>query len=114
MHELAVTESLLKTANEYALKNDAKKVTRLNLVIGDLSGIIDDSVQFYWDMISEGTICSHAELKIEKKPARFRCQACQHEFNMDDNLTPCPLCQSMNIRVIEGDEFLLKSIEIEK
>jgi hydrogenase nickel incorporation protein HypA/HybF len=114
MHEYAVTESLLKTASEYALKNNAKKVIALNLVIGDLSGIIDDSVQFYWDMMSEDTICSAAKLNVEKQAARFQCQSCQHEFSLDGELTPCPLCQSINIRVISGDEFMLKSIEIEK
>ncbi len=114
MHELAVTESLLKTASEYAMKNDAKKVIALNLVIGDLSGIIDDSVQFYWDIISEDTICSAAKLNVEKEPAKFQCQSCKHKFNLDGELSPCPKCQSINIKVISGDEFLLKSIEIEK
>ena len=114
MHELAVTESLLKTASEYAEKNNAQKVTALNLLIGDLSGIVDDSVQFYWDMISEETICSAAKLNIERQPARFQCQSCQHEFNLDGMLSPCPKCQSIDIKVIAGDEFMLQSIEIEK
>lgn len=114
MHELAVTESLLKTASEYAEKNDAKKVLCLNLLIGNLSGIIDDSVQFYWDIISEDSICYQAKLNIEKVPAKFICQICKHEFLMGEDLSPCPQCQSMDIKVIAGDEFLLKSIEIEK
>ncbi len=114
MHELAVTESLLKTASDYAKKNDAKKVICLNLVVGDLSGIIDDSVQFYWDIISKDTICSQAKLNIERQPAKFQCQSCQNEFVLDGELTPCPLCNSVNIKVISGDEFLLNSIEIEK
>ena len=114
MHELAVTESLLKTATEFAQKNDAKKVIRLNLLIGNLSGIVDDSVQFYWDMISEDTICSQAQLNIERRPAKFKCQACQTEYALDDELSPCPQCGSVDIRVIAGDEFLLQSIEIEK
>ncbi len=114
MHELAVTESLLKTASEYAGKNGAKRVLNLELVIGDLAGIINDSVQFYWDMISAETICAGSILKIVKQPAEFRCRACQNEFTMDDELTPCPRCGSVDIKVTAGDEFTLKSIEIEK
>lgn len=114
MHELAVTESLLKTATEYALKNEAKKVSSLNLLIGELSGIVDDSVQFYWDIISADTICSQAVLNIERRSAKFKCQTCQNEYEMEGELSPCPLCGSVNIRVISGDEFLLQSIEIEK
>jgi len=114
MHEYAITESLLKTASDYASRNAAKRVLCLNLVIGELSGIIDESVQFYWDMISEDSICEHAKLIFEKMPAKFRCLDCQLEFEMDGELNPCPACQSINIKVVTGDEFLLKSIEIEK
>ena len=114
MHEYAITESLLRTASDYASRNAAKRVLSLNLVIGELSGIIDDSVQFYWDMISEDSMCEHAKLNFEKMPAKFRCLDCQLEFEMDGELSPCPACQSINIKVVSGDEFLLKSIEIEK
>ena len=114
MHELAITESLLETATKYAVNNNAKKVICLNLLIGDLSGIVDDSVQFYWDILSEETICNAAKLNIEKKPAKFVCQSCQTEFVMDGMLSPCPNCQSIDIKVISGDEFMLQSIEIEK
>jgi len=114
MHELAVTESLLKTACEYAEKNGASKVLQLNLVIGDLSGIIDDSVQFYWDMISADTLCAQSVLVIEKQPAIFFCQSCRQSFTMGEELIPCPQCGGVDLKVVSGDEFTLKSIEIEK
>ena len=114
MHELSITESLLKTACEYAEKNQAKKVTTLNLIIGDLSGVVDESVQFYWDMISENTVCERALLKFEKKKAIMHCLDCSTEFQMDVELMPCPECGSMSLRIVSGREFLLDSIEIEK
>jgi len=114
MHELAVTESLLNTACDYAEKNQADRVICLNIIIGKLSGIIDESVQFYWDIISKETLCSNATLNFEKKPARISCQACQNNFDLDDELTPCPQCGSMHLKILSGDEFLLDSIEIEK
>lgn len=114
MHELSITESLLATACEYAVKNQAKKVTSLNLIIGDLSGVVDDSVQFYWDMVSENTICEKSVLKFKKKKAVLRCLNCQSEFEMNGELLPCPTCSSMNLKVRSGSEFLLDSIEIEK
>lgn len=114
MHELAVTESLLQTASEYAIKNDADRVLSLNLVIGDLSGIVDDSIQFYWDMISENTVCSHAKLNIHRKPAELSCLSCGSHYQLEGELIPCPKCASLQVKVISGDEFLLESIEIEK
>ena len=114
MHELSITESLLKTASDYAQKNNAKRVTALNLVIGELSGIIDDSVQFYWDMISENSICEKSVLNFDKRKAFMKCMACDNEFSLDGELSPCPSCDSMDLKVISGNEFLLESIEIEK
>jgi hydrogenase nickel incorporation protein HypA/HybF len=114
MHELSITESLLKTACEYAEKNQAKRVTILNLVIGDLSGVMDESVQFYWDMISENTVCERALLKFDKKKAVIHCENCVNEYDLNGELMPCPECGSMNIKILAGREFLLDSIEIEK
>ena len=113
MHELAITQSLLDTASDYAIKNNAKRVITLNLVIGDLSGIIDDSVQFYWDFVSKDTVCAKSQLVFEHRKAYMKCSKCGHEFHMDDDLTPCPNCSSISIKVLSGDEFRLDSIEIE-
>lgn len=114
MHELSITESLLKTASDYAQKNNAKRVTALNLVIGELSGIIDESVQFYWDMISENSICEKSVLNFDKRKAFMKCMTCNNEFSLDGELSPCPSCGSMDLKVVSGNEFLLESIEIEK
>ena len=114
MHELAVTESLLNTACDYAIKNNAQRVISLNIIIGELSSIIGDSVQFYWDIISENTICEKSTLVFDKIPAKFICQSCGREFEINGELRPCPECGSMDLRTTQGGEFLLESIEIEK
>ncbi len=114
MHELAITESLLNIASDYAIKNYAQRIISLNIIIGELSNIIGDSVQFYWDIISENTICEKSVLIFNKIPAKFICQACKNEFEINGELIPCPICSSMNLSMIQGDEFLLNSIEIEK
>ncbi len=114
MHELSVTESILQLALEHAQKAQASKVTLINLVIGRLSSIVDDSVQFYWDTISEGTLCEGARLNFTRTPASLKCQDCQTEYSIEERLYPCPNCGSYNTRIIRGEEFFLESIEIEK
>lgn len=64
MHELAVTESILEIVLDSARKNQASAVTDITLTIGSLSSIVDDCVQFYWDHISQGTICQNAKLHL--------------------------------------------------
>jgi len=114
MHELAVTESILKTALEYATREKATSVTDLYLKIGVLSTIVDDSVQFYWSFIAKDTICANAKLHFERLPARFLCQDCKNEYEITDELTACPICGSIHVQVISGDEFQLEGINIER
>ena len=82
MHELAVTESILNIALDYAERSGATRVTDLHLVIGQLSSIIDDSVQFYWDIVSKETICEGAVLHFERIPAQMICLDCEHHMRL--------------------------------
>jgi len=113
MHELAVTEDILRIAIEEGQSHQAKRVTDIYMTIGQLSSIVDDSVQFYWDHISKGTICEGATLHFNRPPAKFRCKKCQTEFSLADDLQPCPNCQSFDLEVISGDEMQVDNIEIE-
>ncbi|MCJ7724498.1 MAG: hydrogenase maturation nickel metallochaperone HypA, partial [Anaerolineales bacterium] len=66
MHELSVTQSVLEIALRHARQNNARRITDLYLVIGELASIVDDSVQFYWDMISKDTIAEGARLHFKR------------------------------------------------
>lgn len=114
MHELAVTESILNIAVKHAQQANAVRVTDIYVVIGALSSIVDDSVQFYWDFISEGTLCSGATLHFKRVPAQLTCLECGHTYTLQNELSPCPHCNSMQVKVTSGEEFWLDSIEIEK
>lgn len=114
MHELAVTQNILDIATRYAKEAQATRVTDLYLVIGQLSSVVDESVQFYWDIISEGTLCEGAKLHFERIPTVLKCQECGHAFGLEGELTPCPRCESINVRVTSGEEFRLDSIGVEQ
>lgn len=113
MHELAVTENILNIAVQHARQANAVRVTSLHLVIGQLSSIVDDSVQFYWDMISAGTVCEGAQLHFERRPAMLRCLDCGQTYTLNRELTDCPNCHSARIKIVSGEEFFLDSMEVE-
>lgn len=114
MHELAVTESILEIVLDFAQKNQASSVTDITLTIGSLSSIVDDCVQFYWDHISQETICEKAKLQFNRVLATLKCLDCGTEYILKDELTPCPSCHSININILSGEEFQIESIEIIK
>ncbi len=91
MHELPVVLGLLDTAQRAAKENHLDRVTRIRLRIGELSDLVEDCVQIYFDSASEGTVCEGAQLEFVREPARLRCTACGHEF-LHGAAFSCPVC----------------------
>ncbi len=113
MHELSVTESILDIVCRHATDAGAQRVKRIHLVIGDLASIVDDSVQFYFDFLSEDTCARGAELVFERIPTRLACRACGHEWTPGSGDWTCPRCGAVGAQVVAGKEFYVDSIEVE-
>ncbi len=114
MHELPVTESIIKIAVDTARQANASRITSINLVIGDLTSYVDDSIQFYFDFLSENTPAQGAMLHFRREPAQAICQSCHHQFAVTPPLSPCcPACQGYALQVSGGKEFYIESIEVE-
>lgn len=113
MHELSVTESLLKIALQHAEKANAQRVTDLHIVIGDLASMVDDSIQFYWEIIAKGTIAEQATLHFDRVPAELQCMTCSEKYHPSDRELACPKCNGVKTRIIAGEEFSLQSIDVE-
>lgn len=113
MHEMAVTENILEIALRHGESANADKITDLYLVIGQLSSIVDDSVQFYWDLIAKGTPAEGAHLHFTRIQTCMKCRDCSSEFAPTDKDFSCPVCNSNRIEITAGDEFYLDSIDVE-
>ncbi|MBI3164180.1 MAG: hydrogenase maturation nickel metallochaperone HypA [Anaerolineales bacterium] len=113
MHELPITQSLLKIALDNAEKANASQVTALNIVMGELSSMVDDSIQFYWEIIAKDTIAEKAALNFRRVPAELQCLTCLHKYRPTDKELICPQCKSVGARIITGEEFALESIDVD-
>jgi hydrogenase nickel incorporation protein HypA/HybF len=113
MHELSVTQSVLEIALRHARQGNARHITDLYLVIGELASIVDDSVQFYWDMISQDTIAEGARLHFKRLPAEMQCMICAERFHPGRENFACPVCGSNGAKIVAGEEFYMESIGID-
>ena len=91
----------------------AKKVTRINLVIGELSGVVSDCVQFYFDFLKKGNEAEEAVIDFKMVPLELKCRGCQTTFHPSDSAWVCPNCQGTGLDVIKGQESYIESIEVE-
>ncbi len=113
MHEYAVTQSMIKLALDEANRAGASKILEIRLVIGDLSTIIDDSVQMYFDIMSEGTIAQGARLVFNRVKAQFKCRQCGEVFEKPPQGFDCPKCGGLGMPTDKGKEFYIESLEVE-
>ncbi|MFB0510034.1 MAG: hydrogenase maturation nickel metallochaperone HypA [bacterium] len=109
MHELSITESILKQSLTEANKNRAKMIKKIKLLVGEATSIVPDCVRFYFDTLKQETIAKDAILEIETKPLVIRCPKCKTQFK-DLDLT-CN-CQA-GIEIVSGQELMIESLEIE-
>ena len=113
MHELAITHNMLNIALDEASAAQGSRITRINLVIGELSGVVSDSVQFYFNFLREDSAAKEATLDFRLVPAQLRCRDCQMDFNPRDSLWVCPNCHSTSVEIVGGRDCYIESIEVE-
>ena len=112
MHESSVTESILKIATQTAIENNAKKIIFINIAVGELTGFIGESIQFYFDRYSKDTIAEGAKLNIRYIKPEFECMNCGRMFPKNDEIK-CPYCSGEGRSTKIGQEFFVENIEIE-
>ena len=113
MHEASITESMLSLALEKARDAKACKITSINLVVGELSGVVPECVQFYFDVISKNTMAEGARLNFEIKPTQIKCRKCNNVFTPADHKWACPKCHEASVEIASGRECYMESIEVE-
>ena len=113
MHELAITKSILDLVLEQAERAGAKEVVKINLVIGEMTGVVGDCVQFYFDFISKGTLAEGAALSLVMVPPQAQCRGCDKLFELKEFDWTCPYCGGNSLQIIAGKELFVESIEVE-
>lgn len=110
MHELSIAMSIVEIAEENAAMAGVNTVSEIQIEIGNLSGVVDEALEFALEEAVKNTVLKNAQRIIIKIPGKAKCLECYHEFAIDDIFTPCPKCGSFNNDVINGQELRVKSM----
>ena len=113
MHELPITQHIIELAEKHCRENGGSRVINVNLVVGDYSGYVGESVQMYFDVISEGTLCQGAACNIRHVEPKTRCSKCGKLFKRQLMSFECPYCGGQGEPTDIGKEFYIDTIEIE-
>lgn len=113
MHEMGIMSGVLDSVNAAAQNAQAERVTKIILNIGEMTEIIQDSLEFAFQVMSEGTLSEGAELVIKTVTPHSICLDCGHEFDHDRFHRMCPECGSYSTSMTRGRELDIESIEVD-
>jgi hydrogenase nickel incorporation protein HypA/HybF len=124
LHEFSAALSIVETAVTAAEENNVKRVTEVNVDVGEFTFLIPEQLIFNFEIASKNTIIEGAELKISKKNGVLKCHDCgfEGESNVDPDIPPqiasfspmkCPSCNSSATEIVGGKEFVITDIRAE-
>lgn len=114
MHELGITQNIVQIVQEEAARAGATRVSKVKLLVGEMTGIVDASLQFCFEFCARGTVAEGAELEIERVPLRARCSGCAEEFAVEGYRLVCPACSSRQVEIVTGRELKIRELEVEE
>lgn len=114
MHEYSIVQALLEQCEQYAEANDANQITKVVVKIGQLSGVEPHLLEIAFNTFKEKTVCDGAAFVMQLQPVVIVCNACQKETVLEALHYCCPVCESIDVKVTDGEEMLLMSLEMEQ
>lgn len=112
MHELGIARNILEIVQKSVPQEQEASVISIRIRVGQLSGVVPDSLEFCFSALLNETRMERAGLVIEKMPTVSLCKECRHRFTVDDFAFSCPMCNSVNLELISGNELEIVDIEL--
>ena len=115
MHELSIAAGIVEAVAEAASAHPGARVKEVRLRLGALASVVEDSLQFCWELASEGTPLAGAKLAIDKLPVIVHCAACGADAVLHGvQGFRCPKCGELTAELRQGRELEIESIELEE
>ena len=113
MHEMSLMGGVFEVIEQTLSQHEIKRVLQVKLKVGELTNAEPDALQMAFEAYCKDTFCEGAELIVERIPVRGSCRSCNHEFSVPTMFFLCPKCHNTSIEIIQGEELLLESLEVE-
>jgi hydrogenase nickel incorporation protein HypA/HybF len=112
MHELSIAQNIVEIIRKQVPEQEWNLVSTVRLKIGKAAGVLPDSLEFSFQVITSGTPLCNSRLKIESVPFRFHCISCNTIGENEAGFTVCDKCGSTDTKIISGMELQVDEIEI--
>ncbi len=112
MHELSIAQNIVEIIQEHVPSNGLSLVKNVKMKIGNLAGVVPDSLEFCFDAITDQTPMRNAVLVVEHVPFVVECGRCGKASTSEVGIILCAECGSDETRIVSGNELLVTAIEL--
>jgi hydrogenase nickel incorporation protein HypA/HybF len=114
MHELSIVQSVVTSVTEWLAGKPSQHVKTVTLRVGALSGVVNDALQFGYEIATSDTPLAGSSLIVHRQPVVIHCQVCDSlEELAGVQSFRCPRCNTPSGDVRKGRELEIESLEIE-
>jgi len=113
MHEAGIAQGILDIVIQYVPPDRAHAITGVRVRVGEMAGVMPESLEFCFDAIVAGTPYRSAHLAHERVPTVLACDACGGRAEPDAHTFLCPACHSPRVRLASGMDLQVVDIEID-
>ena len=113
MHEYSIVQALLNQCEEIAQQNNADSITKVVVKIGKMSGVEPHLLEIAFNTFKEKTLCDNAHFVMNVQPLTIECNLCGTITQLDEIYYKCPHCESLEVKVIDGEDMFLMTLEME-
>ena len=113
MHEASLVEQLLGQVRRIAEQNGGGRVTRIEVIVGELAGVEPDLVRFAFDRLAPDAGLAEARLSLVVRPVSVYCVTCSATSALSGFVFRCPRCGDEKVEVVDGEQFVLHQVTLD-
>ncbi len=113
MHEFSIAQGIIDYIKNYRNSNNVK-VKKVVIKAGIMQQIIPDSLIFFLNILKKENNLEETSFEIRESPVKVRCRECGAISIKNEINIICDKCKSYNTELLEGDELVIESLEVEE
>ena len=114
MHEVSLARAIIGIVQEHINGTDPGQVTRIKVRAGKSAGVVAQSLQFAFQVLTAEGPLRRARLVIDEVPFRIHCFTCELDSENPEGLGICSRCGTTDVDILSGTELEVSSIETEE
>lgn len=113
MHEFTIASEIIEIVKNESKKANALQIKKVEIDVGELSGVVIEALQFALDSIIQDSEFEKMKIIIHSIKGQAQCNHCGKCFHTNELFSPCPQCQSFDLKITGGQDLKINRISIE-